>query len=64
MLVLEKPKTEDGPRVSFVFCCIFFCFWKFPGQGSNTIHSSDPGLCSDNAKSLTNSLHYKGIPLA
>ena len=29
------------------------CMWKFPGQGSNPCHSSDPGCCSDNARSLT-----------
>ena len=29
--------------------------WKFPGQGSNSCHSSDPSHYSDNARSLT---HY------
>ena len=27
--------------------------WKFPGQGLNLCHSSDPRYCSDNAGSLT-----------
>ena len=27
--------------------------WKFPGQGSNLCHSSDPSCCSDNTRSLT-----------
>ena len=36
----------------FVFCCTFR-MWKFPGQGSNSSHSSDPSHCSDNARSLT-----------
>ena len=27
--------------------------WKFPGQGSNPGHSSDPRCCSDNTASLT-----------
>ena len=27
--------------------------WKFPGQGSNRCHSSDPSCCSDKARSLT-----------
>ena len=27
--------------------------WKFPGQGSNLHHSSDPNHNSDNARSLT-----------
>ena len=26
--------------------------WKFLGQGSNLLHSSNPGRCSDNARSL------------
>ena len=27
--------------------------WKFPDQGSNPHHSSDPSCCSDNARCLT-----------
>ena len=27
--------------------------WKFPDQGLNPQHSSDPNCCSDNARSLT-----------
>ena len=34
--------------------------WNFWGQGSNPCHSSDPGRCSDTARSL-NPLH-KGPP--
>ena len=37
----------------FVVCFGHSCgMWKFPGQGSNPCHSSDPGLCTDNARSL------------
>ena len=37
--------------LSFLFGCTC-CMWKFPGQGSNTCHSSNPSCCSDNARSL------------
>ena len=35
--------------------------WKFPGQGSNPCHSSDPSCCSDNSQIL-NLLYHKRTP--
>ena len=44
-------------HISNAYIDIFFCcthgMWKFPGQGLNPCHSSDPGHCSDNAGTLT-----------
>ena len=46
----------------FLVCLVLFCLfvfdhplikWKFPGQGSNLYHSSDPSHCNDNAEYLT-----------
>ena len=42
--------------VLLLLCCCFghtWSMWKFPGQGSNPSHSSDPSHCRDNAGSLT-----------
>ena len=46
----------------FFFFSFWPCMWKFPGQGSNLSHSSDPNHSSDNARSLT---HYptRELPL-
>ena len=33
--------------------------WKFPGQGSNPCHSSNPSHCSENARSLTCCTHKR-----
>ena len=42
---------------SFFFFFFFFgcaCgMWKFPGQGLNLCHGSDPGFCNDSARNLT-----------
>ena len=35
------------------FFWLYYGMWKFPGQGSNLCHSSDPSGCSDNTGSLT-----------
>ena len=42
-------------EITFLFVCFGWAcgMQKFLGQGSNQHHSSDPGHCSDNAKSLT-----------
>ena len=34
-------------------CCHSNSMWRFLGQGSNLCYSSNPGCCSDNARSLT-----------
>ena len=39
-------------KKNFIFGCAC-SMWKFPDQGSNLHHSSDPSHCSDNARSLT-----------
>ena len=36
---------------SFLHC--IHSMWKFPGQGSNLCHSSNPSHCRDSARSLT-----------
>ena len=38
--------------VWWVWGCIC-CLWKFPGQGPNLHHSSNPSCCNDNTRSLT-----------
>ena len=44
---------------SKMLTALFFFFgcsrdiWKFPGQGLNPYHSSDPSCCNDNRGSLT-----------
>ena len=40
-----------GPFYSFSFAMPNL--WKFPGQGSNPSHSSNPSLCTGNARFLT-----------
>ena len=40
-------------KKTFFFLGYACGLWKFPGQGSNPCHSSDPGCCSDNSRSLT-----------
>ena len=37
----------------FLFFGCVCILWKFPGQGSNSCHSSDPRLCRDNTGSIT-----------
>ena len=37
---------------TFIFSGVHI-IWKFPGQGLNLHHSSNPGHCSDDAASLT-----------
>ena len=56
-------RIHQWSHLSWHFICLqivcLFVFghahgmWKFPGQGSNTQHSSDTSHCSDNARSLT-----------
>ena len=41
------------PSPNSFFFCLSQSIWKFPGQGWDPHHSSDPSLCSDNARSLT-----------
>ena len=39
---------------AFQFIYLFQCgMWKFPGQGSNLSHSSNPNHCRDNTRSST-----------
>ena len=52
-------KVRGKKLCVYLFYFSFYVFgctcnmWKFPGQGSNPLHSSKPSHCSDNAKSLT-----------
>ena len=39
-----------------------YSMWKFPGQGLNPRHSSNPSLCNDNARSLTHCIRRE-LPL-
>ena len=52
--------SDEWYLIQFVFIFLFiylFCHirgrWKFPGQGLNPRHRSDPSHCSDNPGSLT-----------
>ena len=50
----DKNPSEFGGGAGgglFLFGCVCST-WKFPGQGLNPCHSSDPSHCSDNARSL------------
>ena len=54
-LQAHKKKKVD-PLVLFVCLFVFgiaLGMWKFPGQGSNPCHRSNPSHCSDNTGSLT-----------
>ena len=43
-------RVEEKSRISFFLGCTYgMC--KFPSQGSNLCHSSDPSCCSDNTGS-------------
>ena len=52
-----ETNSRNSSHLSLSLSLFFFFFWlcpqKFPGQGSNLCHSSDPSQCSDNARSLT-----------
>uniref|UniRef100_A0A4X1VAI2 Uncharacterized protein n=1 Tax=Sus scrofa TaxID=9823 RepID=A0A4X1VAI2_PIG len=58
---LEIPINQILISCSHIYSSIFCLFvfgcthsmWKFPGQGWNPCHSSVPGRCSDNTRSLT-----------
>ena len=52
--------AKKHTKLPFSFFLSFFFFfghghsmWKFPGQGSNPYHISDPSHCSDDTRSLT-----------
>ena len=55
--LLLLPKAEAMLTVQPLLLSSFVLFWlhlqKFPGQGSNLCHSSDPSHCRDNARYLT-----------
>ena len=58
---LTTQRSPESFLLSFLFhssLSLFFFghphgLWKFSGQGSNLLHSSDPSCCRDNTGSLT-----------
>ena len=51
-----KEEKWDFSWVAFLFCYVLGHargLWKFPGQGLNPCHSSDPNHSSDHTGSLT-----------